>query len=422
MVTGMDGRCGGLAAVLLGGLLATAAFGQAAFGQSEAAAPRSVYQRRSANDVGRGNPAPRPSDRRSTDRGLGVGSPSAKRAAAAPRTAEPRLLPQTPGQQARRLPRASTPRGYSSKGLFPAGQSLADSNLRSAPRPMTPPLAGPSQGVVPAFFPAPLAAVEAGASAEATPVAPAPALPLDAAAIAAQLITTQPGEHPLLPAIRWARQTLEKLDTIQDYSCVMVKRERIDGTLGDQEYMSVKIRHEPFSVYLGFVKPAKVKGQEAIYVRGRNNGEMQAHGNGMRKLFGTVSLKPDSYLAMAGNRYPITEMGLRRLVERLIEVGENDAKFGECEVKASPKKINGREVVCLQVTHPLPRKEFLFHIAKIYIDTQNNLPMRYESYDWPAETGGVPPLMEEYTYLNLKLNNRFGDKDFDVGNPAYQFK
>lgn len=285
---------------------------------------------------------------------------------------------------------------------------------------MLPPAAAPSQGVVPAFFPAPLAAVEAGPPTEAA--APTPTPPSDAQSIAAQLTATQPGEHPLLPAIRWAKVTLAKLDAIQDYSCIMVKRERIDGTLGDQEYMSVKVRHEPFSVYLGFVKPAKVKGQEAIFVRGRNNGDMLAHGNGMRKIFGTIPLKPDSYLAMAGNRYPITEMGLRRLVERLIEVGENDSKFGECEVKASPKKINGKEVVCLQVTHPVPRKEFLFHIAKIYIDTQNNLPMRYESYDWPAETGGAPPLMEEYTYLNLKLNNGFTDKDFDVSNPAYQFK
>ncbi|HEX5442170.1 MAG TPA: DUF1571 domain-containing protein [Pirellulales bacterium] len=411
MVRGVNLRSRVFAAGMLGGLLASVALGQ-----SDAPSSRSIYQRR-AGEVSR----TRPSD----ERALRGGSPS---------SVEPRRLPPATGQQAARQmprasgPRGSGPRGYSSKGLFPAERSLADAARRRVSRPnqtaqsnqKLPANFAPSQGVVPAFFPAPLAAVEANAAAEPAPVAPA--VPLDGKTIAAQLTATQPGEHPLLPAIRWAKVTLKKLDAIKDYSCIMVKRERIDGALADQEYMSVKIRHEPFSVYLGFVKPAKVKGQEAIYVRGRNNGEMQAHGNGMRKLFGTVSLKPDSYLAMAGNRYPITEMGLRRLVERLIEVGENDSKFGECEVKASPKKINGREVVCLQVTHPVPRKEFLFHIAKIYIDTQNGLPMRYESYDWPAETGGTPPLMEEYTYLNLKLNNGFTDKDFDTSNPSYQFK
>lgn len=419
MVTGMVGRRRILTASVISGMLAAAAFGHAAFAQSDATAPRSVYQRKIRSDAQSANPAPRAPSKQSSNRGFGYGIRAAREA----RAAEPRRLSQALGEPAARpLPRATGPRGYSSKGLFPAGRSLADANSRSrsAPKQTLPPAAAPSQGVVPAFFPAPLAAVEAGPPSEAA--APTPAPPSDAQSIAAQLTGTQPGEHPLLPAIRWAKVTLAKLDAIQDYSCIMVKRERIDGTLGDQEYMSVKVRHEPFSVYLGFVKPAKVKGQEAIFVRGRNNGDMLAHGNGMRKIFGTIPLKPDSYLAMAGNRYPITEMGLRRLVERLIEVGENDSKFGECDVKASPKKINGKEVVCLQVTHPVPRKEFLFHIAKVYIDTQTNLPMRYESYDWPAETGGTPPLMEEYTYLNLKLNNGFTDKDFDVTNPAYQFK
>lgn len=406
MVRGVNLRGSGITAGLLGGLLATVAWAQ-----SDAPSPRSVYQRRGASAQ----------DRSPQSRAYDVGSATPR--SNHPSATEPRRLPPPALGQgaARQLPRASGPRGYSAKGLFPAERSLADAGRRRpAPNKNVRTSAAPTQGVVPAFFPAPLAAVEAHPPIEPSPAAAA--APLDGKTIAAQLTATQPGEHRLLPAIRWAKLTLKKLDAIKDYSCIMVKRERIDGTLGDQEYMSVKIRHEPFSVYLGFVKPAKVKGQEAIYVRGRNDGNMLAHGTGMRKIFGTISLKPDSYLAMDGNRYPITEMGLRRLVERLIEVGENDSKFGECDVKASPKKINGREVVCLQVTHPVPRKEFLFHIAKIYIDTQNNLPMRYESYDWPAETGGTPPLMEEYTYLNLKLNNGFTDKDFDTGNPAYQFK
>ncbi len=30
--------------------------------------------------------------------------------------------------------------------------------------------------------------------------------------------------------------------------------------------------------------------------------------------------------------------------------------------------------------------------------------------------------MEEYTYLNLKLNNGFTDADFDIKNPNYKFR
>ncbi len=71
---------------------------------------------------------------------------------------------------------------------------------------------------------------------------------------------------------------------------------------------------------------------------------------------------------------------------------------------------------------PGPARNFLFHVAQIYVDDELNLPIRYEAYDWPAEEGGKPQLTEEYTYLNLKLNNGFTDADFDIRNPNYQFK
>ncbi len=50
-------------------------------------------------------------------------------------------------------------------------------------------------------------------------------------------------------------------------------------------------------------------------------------------MVGTLSLKPDSMLAMLDNRYPITEIGILNLTKRLIEVAELDKKYGECEVK-----------------------------------------------------------------------------------------
>ena len=194
--------------------------------------------------------------------------------------------------------------------------------------------------------------------------------------------------------------------------------------LNEHEYMYLKVRNQPFSVYMYFLGPAKVKGQEALYVVGANDGNLLAHPNGLRhKIIGTVRLKPDSMLAMAGNRYPITELGIRRLTERLIEVGEADMKSDDCEVKMlEGAKINGRQCTCIQVVHPIKRPGLLFNMARIYVDNQLNVPIRYESYDWPKEPGGEPPPIEEYTYLNLKLNNGFTDQDFDPKNPNYQFE
>ena len=77
------------------------------------------------------------------------------------------------------------------------------------------------------------------------------------------------GVHPLQPALELAQKGLAQLrTTIKDYSCTVVKRERIDGKLKDHEYLFAKVRHEPFSVYLYFLAPDDVKGQEVIWVEG----------------------------------------------------------------------------------------------------------------------------------------------------------
>lgn len=238
------------------------------------------------------------------------------------------------------------------------------------------------------------------------------------------LAESVPGEHPLMPALRWAEAGLADMESIEDYCCTLVKRERIDGELLEHEYMFVKVRHEPFSVYMKFLAPARLKDREAIYVDGANDGLMLAHPNGIQaRLVGTVSLKPTGPIAMSGNKYPITELGIRRLTERLLEVGTHDSQYGECEVKHIPgARLNGRTCTCLQVTHPVPRRSFRFHLARIYIDDELNLPVRYEAYDWPATEGGEPQLQEEYTYLDLKVNNGYTDHDFDIANPEYLFK
>ena len=55
------------------------------------------------------------------------------------------------------------------------------------------------------------------------------------------------------------------------------------------------------------------------------------------------------------------------------------------------------------------------------MDDEHLIPIRYEAYDWPKEQGGQPILMEEYTYMNVKVNNGFTDADFDPTNAAYKF-
>ncbi len=244
-------------------------------------------------------------------------------------------------------------------------------------------------------------------------------------------------QHPLDPALALAYDGLRNIrENVRDYECTMVKRERIGDTVGEREYMFAKIRNEkiangqvvsPFSVYLYFLKPDPMKGREVIFVRGQNNDKMIAHErrDSFKGKFGSVWLKPDGTLAMQGNRYPITEIGLETLVVRLIEKGTRDKQNGspdECLVEFRKNaKINDRVCTMLQVKHPHPRDYYDFHIARIFIDDEYNVPLRYAAYSWPSRPDGGPELIEEYTYLNLKLNAGCTDQDFDYNNTDYSF-
>ncbi|MEA1950854.1 MAG: DUF1571 domain-containing protein [Planctomycetota bacterium] len=259
-------------------------------------------------------------------------------------------------------------------------------------------------------------AVAAGAVGKTSPIKSVTARP------SKDILKSRPGEHPLMPTLRWAQTGLESIEKLHGYTARVVKRERVGDKVLDYEYMYVKIRHRPFSVYMYFLGPANLKGQEVIYIEGANDGKMWAHATGLRGMIGMVQLKPTNPLAMSGQRYPITELGVQNLVRRLLEVGAKDTKYGECEVSfLEGAKIETRPCTCIQVVHPVPRRNFLFHIARIYVDDETNIPIRYEAHDWPKGKDGRPELIEEYTYLDFTPNDKLTDADFDYRNPNYNF-
>ena len=110
------------------------------------------------------------------------------------------------------------------------------------------------------------------------------------------------------------------------------------------------------------------------------------------------------------------------MLVRLIERGSQERQYGDVEVKFMKNaKINGRVCTVLDVTHPVQHKYFEFYKAQIFIDDELQMPIRYAAYLWPETPGGPCPVIEEYTYLNLKLNVGLTDADFDHANPEYRF-
>lgn len=244
---------------------------------------------------------------------------------------------------------------------------------------------------------------------------------------------TIPGRdaHPLDPAIRLAYDGLANMQRqIHDYTATLVKRERIDGVLGEEESMHVKVRNArnrpgvgqvPFSIYVRFLQPRSFEGREVIWVEGSNENKLIAHDTGFIRGSIRVSLDPEGGLAMRGNRYPIYEAGIENLVVKLIEKAERDRDAGHCHVGFYNSQVQGRDCTMIEVRHDERRNPYDFHLAKVYIDRELGVPIRYVAYSWPTRPGGEPVLEEEYTYVNIRLNVGLTDRDFDPDNPTYDF-
>lgn len=229
--------------------------------------------------------------------------------------------------------------------------------------------------------------------------------------------------HPLRPVLDWANAGRPGIVNLKDYTAIMAKQENVNGVIQESQAMEIKIRHQPFSVYLKFIYPKAHVGKEAIFVQGKNDDKLIGHGVGFEAAFGTQFLDPNGMISMRGNKYPITDIGILNLMDKLVEVGHEDIKYAECDVTYYENVlVDKRPCTAIRVLHPTPRTNFRFHIADIVVDNELNMPIRYESYDWPKKPGEKLTLLEKYAYQQIKTNVGLTDADFEHTNPAYGYK
>ena len=242
-----------------------------------------------------------------------------------------------------------------------------------------------------------------------------------------------PNPHPLLPALKIAYESYDFLtNNVKDYSCRVVKQERVDGQMRPLEYFDAKVRHpwrsngqlvHPKSLYLKFLAPEDAAGREVLWVEGFNDNKMIVRRGGRRFNYITVELDPASETAMRDSVYSVADTGLKMMVRNLIDIGLADMKYGECDVQFFENvKVDGRPCTCIQVKHPRPRPQFKFHIARIFVDDEYPIPLRYEAYDWPENEGGQPRLLEQFTFQHVKLNVGFRDAEFRRDYSEYKFR
>jgi hypothetical protein len=211
---------------------------------------------------------------------------------------------------------------------------------------------------------------------------------------------------------------------VSDYSATFVKQEKLHGVLSEPHVIKVKIRQEPFSVYLKWLKGGDV-GKEVAYIDGENSNQMLVRFGGLKgRMLPTLKLSPTGDLAMSKARYPITEMGLKNLIERILEFRYRDLELSRgvsCRM-IEKQKIKQHDCHCFVVKYEGPDVSPRFRKSYIYINRETCLPVCVKNFGWPLDGSenltGQPlddeTLLECYSYTDICTEDQLSTGAFEL--------
>lgn len=220
---------------------------------------------------------------------------------------------------------------------------------------------------------------------------------------------------PMDAPVRLIHEAQQAYQHVQDYTCLLIKQERINGRMPPLNVMEMKVRTQPFSVYLRWIQPRTEAGQEVCYVAGRNDGKMRVHAKGLLGTVGFISLDPNDPRARQSSRRSITEAGIGNMIERFARAWEEERRTNmTTQVNVAEYEYNHRRCTRVETIHPTnPDGHFLYYRDVIFFDKETHLPIRLEFYDWPRQAGDSGQLVEVYSFANMRLNVGLGDDVFN---------
>ncbi len=221
-------------------------------------------------------------------------------------------------------------------------------------------------------------------------------------------------KSPVDVPIRLAAQAKAAYAKVDDYQCMLIKREMIEGVLGETQIVEMKVKAAPFSVYMKWQEPKAMAAQEVVYVVGKNDGKMRCRPAGLLGSIGFISLAPDDPRCKKTSRHSVTQAGIGNLIDLCHDGWVKERELGKTEVKTGTFVYAKRKCTRVEMIHPTSADgKLLHHKNVVYFDAETKLPIRVENYNWPKKPGEAPALDEVFSYVNLRLNVGLEASTFD---------
>ncbi len=195
------------------------------------------------------------------------------------------------------------------------------------------------------------------------------------------------------------------------YTMTMQKQERLEGKLQEVELVDVAFRETPYSVYLKWTRGAR-KAEAVVLVAGENNDKLLVKPTTKLAFLvgGVVERDPEGADARASGRFPLTQFGLKKGLQRTRVGWEEAAREKTLHVeylgKKKVKEAGNRECYVLHRTrYKQPETDGVTDLT-IYIDVETWFQVGVLAKGAEGQTIG------EYFFRDIRLNPDFSRDQF----------
>ncbi|MCA8995649.1 MAG: DUF1571 domain-containing protein [Planctomycetaceae bacterium] len=232
-------------------------------------------------------------------------------------------------------------------------------------------------------------------------------------------------------ALKMASHTIatgvKGFENVSNYTATMFKQERVGGLLSEGQSIELKLRHEPFSVYMKWLTGDS--GRQLIYVDGLNDGNLLVQPGGIRgRLTGVLSLDPTGSMAMSESRHPVTKIGILGLAKTILSYQKKDLERAEgfrCELHDN-QKFNDRDCYLFNCEYDSEEANPDYRKSTMFIDKELGMPVCVKNFCWGRdvnpETIDEETLVEFYAYDDIQFERELTAADFDQNNRSYRLR
>lgn len=240
------------------------------------------------------------------------------------------------------------------------------------------------------------------------------------------------GRMAVLMQVLLLEKGLEWIKHNPAYTATFYKKERIGGSLSDDQFISLKLRNEPFSVYMKWIK-GNDEGQEILYVDGENDNEMLVKVGGVGgRMLPALKLDPHGSMAMSKARYPVTKLGFKQMLEEILQFRRTDlANMSGVKCRMlEEQQFDRRDCYCFIVEYGSPERSEIFRKSVIYIDEELSMPVCVKNFGWLTDeqrkldpkAADQESLLEFYSFSDVSFETKLASADFSRENENYHFK